>query len=172
MTQFAARSSRAGTSATHAIFRTVIAECNLVVSWRARPRSFVALMGLYESNYLRLATLAGDLGALPDSSVSAVADDCTLVLSAGERCRYTTELLLSYLLPAVATPALVERIPDLRLRLYHDARLLEACGAAGVAAERELDRRWNRNMMVNKWLDYCLERGHSFKRGMAGPRSG
>ncbi|HVH85002.1 MAG TPA: hypothetical protein VM713_11885 [Steroidobacteraceae bacterium] len=34
------------------------------VSWRARPRSFVALMGLYESNFIRLGWLAGSLGAL------------------------------------------------------------------------------------------------------------
>ena len=35
-----------------------------IVSWRSRPRSFVALMSLYESNYLRLASLAGDLRRL------------------------------------------------------------------------------------------------------------
>jgi uncharacterized protein YqiB (DUF1249 family) len=143
----------------------VIAECNLVVSWRARPRGFVALMGLYESNYLRLAQLAGDLRTLPDSSVSAVAGDCTLVLSVRERARYTSELLLTYLLPTVQSPPLLERVPDLHLRLYHDARLLEARGAGGVAPERELDRRWTRNMMVNKWLEYCAERGHGFVRG-------
>ncbi len=33
-----------------------------VVSWRTRPRSFVALMGLYESNFIRLGWLAGELG--------------------------------------------------------------------------------------------------------------
>ena len=32
-----------------------------LVSWRARPRSFVALMALYESNYMRLGWLAGEL---------------------------------------------------------------------------------------------------------------
>ena len=37
-----------------------------IVSWRSRPRSFVALMSLYESNYLRLAELAGNLRELPD----------------------------------------------------------------------------------------------------------
>jgi len=55
-------------------------------------------------------------------------------------------------------------VPDLRLRLYHDALLLEARAAAGVVPERELDRCWNRNMMVNKWLEYCAERGHGFVR--------
>jgi uncharacterized protein len=143
----------------------VIAECNLVVSWRARPRGFVALMGLYESNYLRLARLAGDLRALPARSISNVAGDCTLVLSVCDRARYTSELLLTYLLPARQAPAVLERVPDLRLRLYHDARLLEARGPGGGAPERELDRCWDRNMMVNKWLEYCAERGHGFVRG-------
>ena len=143
----------------------MIAECNLVVSWRARPRGFVALMGLYESNYLRLARLAGDLRALPDTGVSKVAGDCTLVLNVCERARYTTELLLTYLLPARQPPGALERVPDLRLRLYHDARLLEARGKGGLAPERELDRCWTRNMMVNKWLEYCAERGHGFVRG-------
>ncbi len=103
MTQFAARSSRSGRRESHVIFGIVIAECNLVVSWRARPRGFVALMGLYESNYLRLAQLVGDLRALPACSVSRVEGDCTLVLNVCERARYTTELLLTYLLPATAT---------------------------------------------------------------------
>jgi uncharacterized protein YqiB (DUF1249 family) len=143
----------------------VIAECNLVVSWRARPRGFVALMGLYESNYLRLAQLAGDLRTLPPVSVSRVAGDCTLLLNVCERARYTSELQLTYLLPKRQRPTELERVPDLRLRLYHDARLLEARGAAGVAPERELDRCWNRNMMINKWLEYCAERGHGFVRG-------
>jgi len=28
--------------------------------------------------------------------------------------------------------------------------------------ERELDQRWARNVMLNKWLEYCVERGHRF----------
>ena len=171
MTQFAARSCHGDAPATRAIFGAVITECNLVVSWRARPRSFVALMGLYESNYLRLARLAGDLSCLPDSLLSRVAGDCTLNLTVSARSPYTSELLLTYLLPGTAAPEVIERVPDLRLRVYHDARVLEACGAE-VAAERELDRRWNRNQMVNKWLEYCLERGHSFLRGAASQHSG
>jgi uncharacterized protein YqiB (DUF1249 family) len=27
---------------------------------------------------------------------------------------------------------------------------------------RELGDRWLRNVMLNKWLDYCVERGHRF----------
>jgi uncharacterized protein YqiB (DUF1249 family) len=142
-----------------------------VVSWRARPRSFVALMSLYESNYLRLASLAGDLRQLPDARVSSVADDCDLRLSVTERSPYTTSLDLTYLFrehEGVAT------YPDMRIRIYHDARLVEAQEWASQhdhealkrlrgAAERELDQRWARNTMLNKWLEYCIDRGHGFR---------
>ena len=68
-----------------------------IVSWRSRPRSFVALMSLYESNYLRLASLAGNLRELPDVRVSRVPDDCELRLSVTERSPYTTSFDLTYL---------------------------------------------------------------------------
>jgi uncharacterized protein YqiB (DUF1249 family) len=139
-----------------------------IVSWRSRPRSFVALMSLYESNYLRLASLAGDLRRLPDARLSRVADDCDLRLSVTERSPYTTSFDLTYLFDeGLAT------YPDMRVRVYHDARLVEAQEWASQhdhpglrvlrgAAERELDQRWARNTMLNKWLEYCIDRGHGF----------
>jgi len=142
----------------------VISEANLLVSWRARPRGFVALMGLYESNYLRLARLAGDLSRLAASLRSTVAGDCELALDVVERSPYTTVADLTYLFADdTAAAGVPERLPDLRLRIYHDARLVEA-GWSGPArvAERELHHRWVRNMMLNKWLEYCLDRGHRF----------
>ena len=139
------------------------AECNLPVSWRTAPRSFPALMGLYESNYLRLARLAGNLASLAGTCVSSVPGDCDLLLTVQERAPYTSELRLTYLLPALeqATSS-PERVPDLRLRLYHDARLLAVHESAAAGPVRELDRRWASNLLLNKWLDYCAERGHRF----------
>jgi uncharacterized protein len=147
----------------------VILECNLPVSWRTAPRSFPALMGLYESNYLRLARLAGNLAKLVGTCISTVPGDCELLLTVRERAPYTSELQLTYLLPALATAAASpERVPDLRLRLYHDARLLSVHEPAVSSPERELDRRWARNLMLNKWLDYCAERGHRFSAARSG----
>jgi uncharacterized protein YqiB (DUF1249 family) len=133
------------------------------VGWRARPRSFVALMGLYESNHIRLGALAGDLRALPVRSVSAVAGDCELVLTVTDRTPYTTGLNLTYWLERPAGGAR-EPVPDMLLRIYHDARVAECIGfAAGRSPmERELDQRWARNVMLNKWLEYCADRGHRF----------
>jgi uncharacterized protein YqiB (DUF1249 family) len=141
-----------------------------LVSWRSRPRSFVALMGLYESNYIRLGWLAGDLVALEGQHRSVVAEDCDLLLTLMDRSPYTTTVNLTYLLPGTDGDM---QFPDMRVRVYHDAHLAEAHEWAGTHAqpvlkalrshaERELDQRWARNMMLNKWLEYCVERGHRF----------
>ena len=72
-----------------------------LVSWRTRPRSFVALMSLYESNFLRLGWLAGShsksgLTELNGSHRSVVREDCDLLLDVTERTPYTTTLALVF----------------------------------------------------------------------------
>jgi uncharacterized protein len=140
------------------------------VTWRARPRSFVALMGLYESNYVRLSWLAPEVLALEGQHRSKVPGDCDLLLTMTDRSPYTTTVNLTYLF-AEETGEL--RLPDMQVRVYHDAHLAEAHEWAGshsqpvlkalrTHAERELDQRWARNVMLNKWLEYCVERGHRF----------
>jgi uncharacterized protein YqiB (DUF1249 family) len=140
------------------------------VTWRARPRSFVALMSLYESNYIRFGWLAGDLVTLDGRHRSVVEHDCDLLLTMTERSPYTSTVNLTYLLPDADGET---QFPDLRVRVYHDAHLAEAQEWAGTHtqpvlkalrthAERELDQRWARNVMLNKWLEYCVERGHRF----------
>jgi uncharacterized protein len=144
------------------------------VSWRSKPRSFVALMGLYESNFIRLNWLAGTLTCLEGRHRSAVAGDCDLLLNVTERSPYTSTLNLTYLL-AGERPGADDAVqyPDMRVRVYHDAHVVEALEWAAAHgqpvlkalrshAERELDQRWARNVMLNKWLEYCVERGHRF----------
>jgi uncharacterized protein YqiB (DUF1249 family) len=141
-----------------------------VTSWRARPVSFVSLMSLYESNYLRLRELVGDVRRHDGTRVSKVAGDCDLHLTVLEHAPYTTTIRLTYMFDG-ADGSVAD--PDLEIRVYHDARLAEAsaCGRwvrhaslehvrAGIPAQ--LGERWLRNMLLNKWLDYCLERGHEF----------
>jgi uncharacterized protein len=156
---------------------SLTADSRALASWRARPRSFVALMGLYESNHVRLGLLAGDLRGIEGTRRSIVQHDCELLLSAVELSPYTSTLNLTYLFAderVAGSPPLA--IPDMTVRVYHDARLVEALAWSRVhahpglrelrcAVERELDQRWARNMMLNKWLDYCLERGHGFQSG-------
>lgn len=145
-------------------------DTNCAVSWRARPGSFVSLMSLYESNYIRLAWLVPSLHTIEQPQVSTVAGDCPLHLAVDERCRYTTTLRLTYIFDGADGPL---ADPDLQIRVYHDARLAEVQSCARwhrhsileslrSQLAQQLGDRWLRNVMLNKWLDYCVERGHSF----------
>jgi len=139
-------------------------------SWRASPGSFVGLMTLYESNYVRLRWLVRDLRSIAARCVSRSATDCDLYLTPLEVSRYTSVFRLTYEFTADAACV---RDPDLEVCVYHDARLAEVRSFRGFQRhpelsrfqsrlKRELDQRWTRNMMLNKWLEYCAERGHQF----------
>jgi uncharacterized protein YqiB (DUF1249 family) len=152
------------------MIETLETDVNCAVSWRARPCSFVSLMSLYESNYIRLGWLVPRLHAVQGALVSNVAGDCSLHLNVEERSRYTTTLTLTYMFE---DPAGTIADPDLQIRIYHDARLAEVQSCArwhkhakleSIRSQlaRELGDRWLRNVMLNKWLDYCVERGHRF----------
>jgi uncharacterized protein len=145
-------------------------DTNCAVSWRSKPGSFVSLMSLYESNYIRLGWLIANLRDVDGSRISSVAGDCPLHLRVDERCRYTTTLTLTYLFDDGDTQV---ADPDLQIRVYHDARLAEVQSCArwhrhamleAIRSDlaRALGDRWLRNVMLNKWLDYCVERGHRF----------
>ena len=134
------------------------------------PRSFGGLMALYESNYIKLLDLLGDFGLHDGDAVSRSASDFPLHLSTGTVSRYTREIRLTYLLG----DGQLRADPDLRLKIYLDARMAEVCSWAahhhhGLLLTlrsrygRELDRRWSRNMMLSKWLDYLLDNGHGFR---------
>ena len=149
-------------------------------SWRARPGSFVSLMTLYESNFVRLRWLVRDLRAITGRVVSKTASDCDLYLTPMELSRYTSLFRLTYEFGdqtaadgAPGDAAVCIRDPDLEVCVYHDARLAEVRSFRGFqrhpqlsrlqsGLKRELDQRWSRNMMLNKWLEYCAEQGHHF----------
>ena len=67
-----------------------------ITSWRARPVSFVSLMSLYESNFLRLKELAGDIRRHHGMAVSRTKVDCDLHLSVLEHTPYTSAVRLTY----------------------------------------------------------------------------
>jgi len=136
-----------------------------------RPGSFTGLMTIYESNFLKLKQLTGDCAGAASGVVSSVPRDCDLHLNLLKREPYTTTLKLTYWFPEGDT---IVRDPDLTLRVYHDARLVEAVAGRdkhhhhklrelALPADNELDRRWRINMMLNKWLDYLLDVGHNLR---------
>ena len=140
----------------------------LVPQTIVKPRSFVGLMALYESNYLRLLRLLPELEQLDGCFRSRVAGDCDLHLEVLERCRYTVTLSLTYHLK---TDDGLILDPDITVRAYLDGRLAEAMMVGNRQRHmvlrkfldehrRELDLRWRRNIVLNKWLEYLSDQGH------------
>ena len=143
-------------------------DSQLVPQTIVKPRSFVGLMALYESNYLRLLRLLPELEQLDGCFRSRVAGDCDLYLEVLERCRYTVTLSLTYHLK---TDDGLILDPDITVRAYLDGRLAEAMMVGNRQRhmvlrkfldehKRELDLRWRRNIELNKWLEYLSDQGH------------
>jgi len=146
----------------------MLLDSHLVPETIAKPRSFVGLMALYESNYLRLFRLIPELDRIDGCFHSRVVGDCDLHLEILERCRYTVTLSLTYHLET-EDGLLID--PDMAVRVYLDGKLAEAMaigdcrrhttlGQLVQEHRQELDRRWRRNIVLNKWLDYLSEQGH------------
>lgn len=136
-----------------------------------RPGSFSGLMVLYESNFLKLTGLIGALDPDTPRWISRARGDSDLYLERTESAPYTTTLNMTYWLRD--GHGLVIKDPDMTIRIYHDAAQAEAVGCRALHRHRllrelkashfgELNRRWQVNMMLNKWLDYLIDRGHGF----------
>ena len=146
----------------------MLLDYQLVPQTIVKPKSFTGLMALYESNYLRLLHVIPELDRLDGCFRSRVAGDCELHVEILERCRYTVTLSLTYFFEdehgRVADP-------DLVVRAYLDGKLAEVMSLRGKhrhaelqrlrsAHSGELDARWQRNVVLNKWLEYLSDQGH------------
>ncbi|MDQ2702441.1 MAG: DUF1249 domain-containing protein [Pseudomonadota bacterium] len=126
------------------------------------------LMGLYAENHGMLVRLfePGDLDK--GSYRSSIGDGLDLRLDVLEQHAYTSELRLTY---AMRDPLTGEPDPSAYLRVYHDARQVEAThcyvgkrwqDVLGMfpPPARLLDHRLRMNTFLGKWLHYLAEGGH------------
>ena len=146
----------------------MLLDSHLVPQTILKRGSFVGLMALYESNYLRLLRLIPEVARIDGCFRSRVAGDCDLYVDVLERCRYTVTLSLTYHFETDEGP-LID--PDMTVRVYLDGQLAEAMAIGKeqrhealrqfVRQHRsELDLRWQRNCILNKGLDYLSDCGH------------
>ena len=146
----------------------MLLEYQLVPETIIKPKSFVGLMALYESNFLRLQHLIPELDRLDGYYRSRVAGDCDLHVEILERSRYTVTLSLSYFF---FENGIRIADPDMKIRAYLDGKLAEAMSFCGEhrhpefrrltrTHRHELNSRWRQNVVLNKWLDYLMDQGH------------
>ncbi len=134
-----------------------------------RPKSYAALMEMYEHNYMRIRLLCGDVRSINDEVISTPPKGMPVHLRVLDQAAHTTTILLTYQF----TQGKKEQRPDLRVRIYHDSRQAEVisrkCQLTGknVAAwEAKIDSsllcRWRLNRFLYKWTAYLLRQGHVF----------
>lgn len=144
------------------------------------PGTFAALMDLYERNYINLRRLLPTMPAAQAVAISRIPSGLDLHLRMIERCRYTSELILTYQFDQDDGSVAAE--PNLRIRVYHDARLAEVLAAhprrhpafatapiGRLTDSAVLFTRWQINRFLYKWLSYCLRQGHCFAGSAATP---
>jgi len=151
----------------------MLVDSYLVPECDVRPQSFGGLMALYEANYIKFEQLLNQQRFAPGRYVSDLSDSCPLHFEVEELTRYTCTFRLTYCFTEAGE---VVSDPDLRGRVYYDARMVEVQGwsvhhrhEAIVkissflhGAGNNIERRWVYNMMLSKWLDYLLDSGHGF----------
>lgn len=133
------------------------------------PRGYVSLMDLHENNYLRFKRLVADFDAISHKAISVVPGCMDLHLEVIERSKFTTTVRLSYYF---FENQQVIAEPDLKLRIYHDARLVEVLAGHLKHGRQRLDHlpttalrlKWRLNRLLYKWLGYCLYLGHEFSQ--------
>lgn len=125
------------------------------------------LMWLYERNYQLARNLLGELDDdVFEAEIQSKNDDLALSLTRLDKQNHTEMWHLTYWFhdgdQDVADP-------DLELRLYHDTKQAE-CWRVGqhnhldllrhfkTDATDAMEQKWQRNMMLNKWLQYLLTR--------------
>jgi len=133
-----------------------------------RLSRFGWLMALYAENHARLTRLFEPADLVAGRYESDIGDGLALRLDVIEQHRYTTELRMTY---AMRDPLTGEPDPSAYLRVYHDARQLEAThcyigrrwqdviGMYPPPAEL-IGHRLRMNTFLGKWLQYLAESGH------------
>ena len=115
-----------------------------------------------------MLNLIPELERLDGCYRSRVAGDCDLHLEILQRERYTLTMSMTYYF---SNETEIVADPDMLVRVYFDGQLAEAMSLGKDhrhvqfrrlfrAHGNELGRRWTRNLILNKWLEYLLDQGH------------
>ncbi len=143
-----------------------------------RANRFSYLMALYAENFTRFERLFQPRHRAGELWRSSVDDGLDVHLHVLERHRYTTEFRLTY---DLRDPVTGEPDPSVFLRMYHDARMIEAThcyvgrrwqDVLGLHPEPDtlFGHRLRMNIFLGKWLDFLADQGHSPFTLLADPK--
>ena len=125
------------------------------------------LTELCEENYERLCRLVPGLRRLQAGHACRVGRQTELYLEVLEQARFMSRIRLTHYFDA--SRGTREPDPDMEIRVYHDARVVEVLGLRQHVLPTHtlyqapgLLNKWRANLFLAKWLLFCLQQGHCF----------
>ena len=147
----------------------MISDHEIVPHSIAEPNSFVGLMTLYESNYIKLNHLFPNIKQYDDdrSIKSPFGNDIHLGIS--KKTKYTMIISMTY---SFEESEIIEYEPNLIIKVYFDSRSAEVISIGKLSKKSKLrdityqnkniiNELWRRNIILNKWLDYIIDCDYS-----------
>ena len=135
----------------------------------AEPNTFVGLMSLYESNYIKLNHLFPKIKQYDaDWSIkSPFGNDIHLGIS--KKTKYTMIISMTY---SFEESEIIEYEPNLIIKVYFDSCSAEVISIGKLSKKSKLrdityqnkniiNELWRRNIILNKWLDYIIDCDYS-----------
>ena len=147
----------------------MILDHDIVPQSIAEPNSFVGLMTLYESNYIKLNYLFPKIKEYDaDRSIkSSFGNDIHLGIN--KKTKYTMIITMTY---SFEKSGVIEYEPNLTIKIYFDSRSAEVISIGKLSNKNKLraityqnkniiNQLWRRNIILNKWLDYIIDCDYS-----------
>ena len=135
----------------------------------AEPGSFVGLMTLYESNYIKLNYLFPKIRQYDtDRSIKSFFGN-DIHLGINKKTKYTMIVSMTY---SFEESDIIEFEPNLTIKIYFDSRSAEVISIGKLNKKSRLrdikcqnkniiNHLWRRNIILNKWLDYIIDCDYS-----------
>ena len=147
----------------------MILDHEIVPQSSAEPGSFVGLMTLYESNYIKLNYLFPKIRQYnTDKTIKSLFGN-DIHLGINKKTKYTMIISMTYSFEEID---IIEYEPNLTIKIYFDSRSAEVISIGKLNKKSRLrdityqnkniiNRLWRRNIILNKWLDYIIDCDYS-----------
>jgi len=147
----------------------MILDHEIVPQSSAEPGSFVGLMTLYESNFIKLIYLFPKIRQYnTDKTIKSLFGN-DIHLGINKKTKYTMIISMTYSFEEID---IIEYEPNLTIKIYFDSRSAEVISVGKLNKKSRLrdityqnkniiNHLWRRNIVLNKWLDYIIDCDYS-----------
>ena len=131
----------------------------------AEPDTFVGLMSLYESNYIKLNHLFPKIRQYDADRLIKSPSGNDIHIGINIKTKYTMIISMTY---SFEEKEIIEYEPNLTIKIYFDSRSAEVISIGRINKKSKLrdiayqnkniiNHLWRRNIILNKWLDYISD---------------